>query len=199
MGTAMQSRLVHLELQTDIKAWVDWASKNGLDHRIISYVQHKPENLHKFDAKHNDKTFACPRTWEFASKLIINEPGNLKDYTALLCGTVGKGAGREFIAYSNMYTKLPSFDDIRQDPDGAALPDEPAVRYAVAHLIAAYVTEQNFDSVFPYIKRLPVEFETITLQNVIHRNKEWLVDAEGHITNDNIRKWITTKGSEIFS
>ncbi len=198
MGTAMQSRLVHLELQTDLKSWIAWASKNGIDHRIIAYVQQKPENLHKFDPKHNDKTFACPRTWEFASKLIINEPDNIKDYTALLCGTIGKGIGREFITWSNMYTEIPSFDEIKKDPKGCKLPDEPAIKYAISHLIAANVSEKNLDMVFPYIERLPVEFETITLQNILHRNISWLVDSEGNLTHEKMRDWVTNKSVELF-
>lgn len=60
MSTAMQSRLVHLELDVDIKAWLAWAAEAQLDYRVISYIESRPEHLHLFDPNHNDKTFATP-------------------------------------------------------------------------------------------------------------------------------------------
>jgi len=60
LSTAMQSRLVHLELEIDVRAWLDWATSAGLDHRVISYVEGHPDHLHQFDPNHNDKTFSCP-------------------------------------------------------------------------------------------------------------------------------------------
>lgn len=61
MSTAMQSRLIHLELDVDIKTWLSWASENGIDYRVVSYIESRPEHLHQFDPNHNDKTFACPQ------------------------------------------------------------------------------------------------------------------------------------------
>lgn len=61
MSTALQSRLVHMELVVDAKEWDDWASENGIDHRITSYMKFKPGNLYTFSPDHTDKTYASPR------------------------------------------------------------------------------------------------------------------------------------------
>jgi hypothetical protein len=60
MSTAMQSRLIHLELDVDVKPWLAWASENLIDYRVVSYIESHPDHLHQFDPAHNDKTFACP-------------------------------------------------------------------------------------------------------------------------------------------
>ena len=39
MSTALQSRLVHLELVIDHMEWIDWASTNNIDHRIIAWAE----------------------------------------------------------------------------------------------------------------------------------------------------------------
>jgi MoxR-like ATPase len=60
MSTAMQSRLIHLEMEVSLDDWKDWAYKNNVDSRIIAYVNHLPNKLHDFSPDHNDKTFPCP-------------------------------------------------------------------------------------------------------------------------------------------
>ena len=61
MSTALQSRMAHLELVVDAKEWVDWASSNGVDHRITSYINFRPDALYTFSPDHTDKTYASPR------------------------------------------------------------------------------------------------------------------------------------------
>jgi MoxR-like ATPase len=61
MSTALQSRMVHIELQVDVEQWVAWAQKKGIHHMITSYIQFKPGMLNTFKADHTDKTYACPR------------------------------------------------------------------------------------------------------------------------------------------
>ena len=61
MSTALQSRMAHLELVVDAKEWVEWASSHGIDYRITSYINFKPDALYTFSPDHTDKTYASPR------------------------------------------------------------------------------------------------------------------------------------------
>lgn len=61
MSTALQSRLVHMELVIDHQEWIDWAVQNDIDHRITSFIGFKPSALFTFTPDHTDKTYACPR------------------------------------------------------------------------------------------------------------------------------------------
>ena len=60
MSTAMQSRMIHLELTVNHKDWIVWAAENDIDYRVAAYINFRPYHLHKFDPNHNDKTFPCP-------------------------------------------------------------------------------------------------------------------------------------------
>lgn len=192
MSTATQSRLVHLELGVDAKQWIIWAAKNNLDHRVVSYIENNPDNLHKFDPNHNDHTFPSPRTWEFVSKLLkVIGSKPLMTQLALLAGTIGEGEARQFIIYTETLTKLPSIQSIIQNPTGAILNEEPAMLFAVGHLIAAHAKKSNIDALMQYTGRMSLEYETITLQNILRREPT-LIDEPV------IQDWITVKGQELF-
>lgn len=60
MGTAMQSRMIHLKLTVNPEKWVKWAESNNIDYRVTSFIQFRPELLHKFNPNHDDVTFPCP-------------------------------------------------------------------------------------------------------------------------------------------
>ncbi|RLD76698.1 MAG: hypothetical protein DRJ07_15855, partial [Bacteroidetes bacterium] len=69
--------------------------------------------------------------------------------------------------------------------------EDPAMLYAVSHMIAAYATKPNMDRLMQYVERLPLEFETITLQHIIRKNPT-MIDEQS------VKDWITIKGEELF-
>jgi len=191
LSTAMQSRLVHLELAIDVPGWLEWAAVNKIDYRITGYVGHRPEVLHKFDPDHNDKTFACPRTWEFAHKLIKGKP-DIEPLLPLLAGTISEGVAREFVSFATLTTKLPSIAEIVADPDGIVIDPEPAMLYASSHMIAAYLDSSNATPLVKFIDRLPVEFATITIKSAMKRDASLF-------NLPPIRTWANKLADEIFN
>ena len=191
LGTAMQSRLVHLELMVDPKLWLEWAVKNGIDHRITSYIESVPLNLHKFNSKHTDLTFACPRTWHFTSEMIKNNQGDLQDQIPLIAGTISESVAMEFVTYLKLYTHLPTFNEIKLDPRRISIDKDPAMLYAVAHMIAANMNIKNLSAVMPYIERLPPEFGMVTLKTACGR-------TPALVEEDLITEWIHERGLDLF-
>jgi len=192
MGTAMQSRLIHMELHINPEAWIKWGSANGIDHRILGYIQSVPGNLFNFDPKHNDVTFSSPRTWEFMSKLIKGVPTHkLSSMIPLWAGTIGEGVATEFVIHTEVYTHMPSYDDIVADPFGSQIKHEPAWLFAVSHMISAFALKKDIAKILKYIGRLGLEFQTIILQNTMQREPTWIKEPE-------IKKWILEKGMEAF-
>lgn len=191
-GTAMQSRLTHLTMAADPIGWVEWASKNKIDYRIISYISNLPDKLHDFDPKHNDKTFSSPRTWEFLSKMLsVSGSTPLIKLLPNIAGTIGEGMARQFVAYAETLVELASIEEIKKDPRGAKLSDKPSLRHAAAHLVSAHLNEQNIDKLMVYIQRMPVEFQTITLQNAMHRDKTL-------INNELIQDWLNYNAERLL-
>jgi hypothetical protein len=192
LSTAMQSRLVHLELSTDFEAWLEWAHANHIDTRITSYIEFKPNNLYQFSPEHNDRTFACPRTWEFVSKLISNWKEIDKSKLALIAGTVSEGVAREFIAFCREFEQLPKISSIIANPKDAPVPSEPSTRYAVAGAVGAHMNTDNAAKLMEYVDRLPPEFQHITLRGAIKR-------TPALFSHDAVSKWIDEKAVEFFA
>ena len=191
-STATTSRLNHYRMRIDHKVWIDWANANDIDHRIISLIKFKPELLHKFSPGSNELTFPCPRTWEFASKVIKTEEKIDRLTTIRLAGTVGEGAAVELTTYSEIYENLPTIEQIMDNPkSGWKVPTEPSEQYAVTTMLAHNCTENNIDKIIVAINRLPLDFQVITFKDIYQRCPL----LKGHAS---IKEWIAKNSSVIF-
>lgn len=172
-STALQSRMVHLELAVSKDDWFDWAATSGIDHRVISFINFRPELLMNFTPNHNDKTFPAPRTWEFVSRLINKYPTQIPDTKiALLQGTIGEGAGLEFHTFCQIFQDLITIDEIVAKPDSCRIPREPSVMWALTGVIASSMTPDNADVLMAYVKRIPKEFSVLTLKQACKRDNK---------------------------
>lgn len=178
MSTALQSRLVHFELKSDLKCWNEWAMRNDFDPRILAYLAFRPEMFYKFNPQHNDNTFPCPRTWEFVNKLINKKQHfdhlNMQDHLAILAGTIGKGGATEFITYCQIWKDLPDIGRILNNPkvEGQKLSTEPNILYAVSALVASNINGSNADKLFDFIEYLPKEFQIICMQMALSDSRK---------------------------
>ncbi|KXJ59497.1 MAG: hypothetical protein AXW14_15465 [Alteromonas sp. Nap_26] len=169
-STAMQSRLIHIELTISTPDWIEYAQQNDFDPRIVSYIQYKPSNLQMFDPDHTDYTFACPRTWEFASKILRQLDDVGPSALPLLAGTLGEGAAREFIAFNQVFDQLPSITSIQASPETATMPyHQGGTLYALAGVLADNVTKTNATALLKYVGRMPREFQVITIRDMNRR------------------------------
>lgn len=191
MSTAMQSRMVHFELELETKAWLNWAYLADIDFRITSFIKFKNEILHKFDPNHNDRTFPCPRTWHFLSDIIKQWPVIGKEKLAILCGTVGEGAGREFLMFSEIFQQLPTIEAILKAPELFVVPSEPSIKYAISGLISNHFNKDTAEQLIIAVERLPIEFQMITLQTVIQNKRELLMIPP-------VRTWATKNAKELI-
>jgi len=192
MSTALQSRLVHLELRLDMLEWINWAIDHKIDHRITDFIQFKPTNLHTFSPDHTDKTYACPRTWKFTDDVLKACDNNVDDpdFLYLASGCVGEGVAREFTIFCKIYMSLPKISDILIAPDTITMPNDPSILYALSGSVAAHVKEDTLDKLMNFINRMPAEFQVITLRYIMKRNPSFR-------TNPAILNWLQTKGSQF--
>jgi hypothetical protein len=191
LSTAMQSRLVHLELKMNPKHWLEWAATAGIDYRVQAYINYKPDGLMIFDPNHNDKTFANARTWHFLSDIIKPEAEISSDLLPLLAGCVGEGSARQFYGFVKVFDDLPQISKLIKNPLTAKLPSEPSALYAVAGLIAHKVNKDNIDSLVQYAERLPVEFQVISISGAIKNNPAL-------IGNTYVKAWVSRNASRML-
>jgi MoxR-like ATPase len=191
-STATTSRMTHYQMRIDHKVWIDWANSKNIDHRIISLIKFKPSILHKFDPATNELTFPCPRTWEFASKVVKNRDKIDRITKTRLAGTIGEGAAIEFKTYSEIYMNLPSIEQVLNNPKtGWKVPVEPSEQYAMTTMLAHNVTSENIDRIVVAIERLPMDFQVITFKDIYKRTPE----LKGHNV---ITDWISRNASAMF-
>jgi MoxR-like ATPase len=192
MSTALQSRLVHLELAVDATEWIEWAGEHGIDHRITSFINFKPSMLYTFQADHTDKTYACPRTWEFANRVLKITEDDSKQRLPMLTGTLSEGVAREFLTFIAIYKDLPTIQQIVSAPDVVAVPKEPSVLFALTGSIANHATKENHDDLITFIDRLPVEFKVICFREMIRRTNKAAMSWPA------MQKWITRNATVLF-
>lgn len=191
MSTALQSRLVHLELVVDSGEWINWANENGIDYRITSQIGFKPSNLYSFKADHSDNTYASPRTWEFANRLLKLVDETDKDFLPLLAGTLSEGIAREFVLFCKIHNELPKIAEIVASPTTIKVPEEPSILFAMTGAISNHATEDNLASLMQYVTRMPKEFQVVCMKETIRRNKPLLKHSA-------MQKWITSSAVELF-
>ena len=191
MSTALQSRLLHLELIVDATEWDEWATtKGGIYHRVTSYIKFKPGQLFTFSPDHTDNTYACPRTWDFASRILATEP-DTRDLLPLLAGCLSEGVAREYLVYDKIYSKIPTPEEIQASPSKVRVPDEPSILYALTGSVAQNMDADSATNLMQYVKRLPVEFQVVCLREAVRRTKTLLAHKA-------VREWINQSAVSLF-
>jgi len=169
MSTALQSRLVHYELEVSVKEWTEHAYKLDFDYRVISFIEYLPSKLMDFRPDHQDATFSCPRTLEFASKLIKSVPDVTEEHGARIAGALGEGCAVEFITFAKEFSRLPRFQEIVDDPAGMAIPPESSTKYATTAMLIERFDEKTLSAILKYLERLDIEFQIVFCRGAVAR------------------------------
>lgn len=166
LSTAMQSRVIHLKIRTDFKEFMeDVALPQKWDSRIVAYLNWKNAALNDFDPDHSNDTFCCQRTWDFMNRLIKDKPV-LDSKLPLYVGTISPGTAVDFVQFTKVYTNLPNITRVVSDPQGTAVPQDTATKWAVITHLAEKVDDQTFSAICTYIDRFSIEFRLLFYRTV---------------------------------
>jgi len=195
LSTALQSRMVHIEVSMDTdpkrEGWLEWAAENDIDHRVRAYIRFSPSDLFSFNPDHDDKTFACPRTWEFASRLIKDKKKLSRTDKALLAGTLGEGMGRQFGQFCEINETMITMEEIIRSPETVEVPTEPSVQFLISGMIGSHLDEKNAKPVMKFINRLPKEFQVISIRDAGKRDASLKKLPE-------VQEWKIENATELF-
>lgn len=171
MGTALENRLITIEVEADKEGWLDWAVNAGVDIRITSFVKWKPEMITKFDPNHGDINFSSSRSLEFTQR-ILNESNGVIDEAAklLIKGALGRGAGTEFIGFCDYYKEIPDIQDIINNPTTTPVPEGLGHQYALAGVLATAMDKKNGAAIIQYATRIGKEFQIVMAGDACKRN-----------------------------
>ncbi|WP_027720867.1 ATP-binding protein [Maridesulfovibrio zosterae] len=190
MPSPLANRFVHLDFETSVTDWLDWAAANDIAEELRSFIKFRPNLLHDFEPSRNEKAFPSPRSWEFVSNIIHSCPVPEVEYE-LFKGTVGEGAAAEFFGFSKIYRSLPDPEFILNSPAKAPIPEDPATIYALCESIASKANFENTENIMTYAARLPAEFAVLLVRNAVKKERS-IVDCEGFVS------WATANSDILF-
>jgi hypothetical protein len=174
LATAMQSRLVHLEMHVEFSEWLmDVALPQEFDSRIVAFLSQYPSKLHDFRPDHAEKTFCCPRTWEMLSKLIKGQPVS-EEKAALYAGTITAGTATEFLQFALHISQLPKIDEILRAASTIPLPETASMKWATTALLVEHITAANLHAITTYANRMSLEFRILLFRYIVHHKDQTL-------------------------
>lgn len=169
MSSALANRLTHLEIEPSVDDWKTWAYNNGIDERIISYINYKNSSLFRFDPSSDDVAFPTPRSWEMAN-LYLTKLNSVDKAYRLMAGAIGLGTAVEFRGFTKIYSKLPDIEKIFKGED-VDVPQSPDILYAVSGAIVSRVIKSSkpkeLNNALNYIEKMPVEYGVLIVKDML--------------------------------
>ena len=169
-----------------------WAIQNSLHPTVIAFLGFRPDLLSQEAPKESETNpaFATPRSWTMLSKLAKTS-GNIEAYPSLVYGSVGYGAGVEFLSYLKTYSDIPDIDAVLRGED-VEPPTNPGALYALtAALVERFDrSDKEGEVLLAFSKKLPVEFGVMLIKDLVVKHEdlallpsfeEWLNIYGGYI------------------
>lgn len=173
MSAPLSNRFIHVELSVpSVEDWTKWATTNrSIDGRIIAFLTWKSIRLFSFDSKNKDKAFGTPRSWEYCSKLIMNEDYNKNPHfvETLIASSVGEAIAVEFTAFLKLTQKI-KVEDILKNPKQLKNIQEISLKYSLISSVSEYFrnhkNKETLESIFKVCQELEAEFGMLLLRLV---------------------------------
>lgn len=167
LSTAMQSRVIHLEMELSHTEWLeDVALTENYDERVVAFLNWKPDYLMDFKPDHNEKTFSCPRTWEFIERQVRGKPIVDED-TAKYAGSITSGVAVEFVQFAQIYKTLITIREILADPLRADVPRDSERKWAITSHLMDKTDDKNFGDISVYINRFDLAFRVLFFRGLL--------------------------------
>ena len=129
-----------IEFESNANDWLKWASENGVDERLIAFIQYQPQYLNNFDPK-IDEPSATPRTITNLSKVLAQNPD--KDILQnLIYGFVGREFTAEFMAFITLMQDVPNLQKVL-DGKKVDVPEGVGLQYATAVALTSTIKESK--------------------------------------------------------
>tara|TARA_R110000822_G_scaffold829_1_gene3654 strand:- start:739 stop:1854 length:1116 start_codon:yes stop_codon:yes gene_type:complete len=185
-----RNRLTVVEMRKpDNMEWIEWGINNDIDTALLGFCKEKPELFHSFEQYENPDenlyiyhprseraAFVTPRSLEKASDILkkrdqlsdLDQYGNkvYPQMSAALIGTIGASAALDLAAFIALADKLPTREQIENDPMIAPVPDSPAAVCMVVYRALATIERKWVDAWMTYMDRLPKEAQGLFVLGV---------------------------------
>lgn len=195
MPKALANRLLHIEIEGSFESWKKWAVKSRINNKVLGFLSFRNSFLMGFNPSSNDLAFPTPRSWEMVSNILNGVDDNVDNMYSLIAGLVGTGVAVEFKAWSAVYDKLPSIEDIFN----GKMPEVPKstdVLYALISSMTEYARNHrdNMEKItnsVRYADKMPPDFAAVLLKNYMYIEEGY---KKKLMTIPEFYRWVQKKG-----
>jgi len=199
MPEALRDRMMHVELDSEAKDWIEWALNNDIEHDIIGFISWKPNRLYSFDRKNKDFAFATRRKWAMCSKLI-KEVDSIKEKEILISSAVGEGIALELMTFLKLKNKL-DIDELLEKPEKIKQIEKVDEIYAVIGSISERYNKNPkiLKQVIEICRNLEPEYSIILLKYLLSIDKaKHLKENKLKVGDAGYRKYLSQFTKDII-
>lgn len=147
MPAPLCNRFVHINLAPSIDDFIEYGTKNGIHHLVLSYLMYQKGDLFIYDNNVN-KGFPTPRSWEFVSNILHNlDKNKLSDKYSLLLplinGAIGEATAFKFVSFLKSSDVINVEKILLENQDFKIAKDQIDLSYAF--MIACAFTLKNLE------------------------------------------------------
>jgi hypothetical protein len=165
--------------------WIEWGINAGIDPIVMGWVRENPHCMQDFreckDPEDNPyifhpravgrTSFVTPRSLHKASNLLKHRSKlPTTTLTAGLIGLIGARAAMDMQAFITLADKLPTLKSIKETPETAPVPDNPAAMCMVIYRALGAVERDWLDAWMVYLNRCPAEAQGMFANGVRAKN-----------------------------
>lgn len=190
MPKALCSRLLHFNVEPDYKDWAKWAAQNGIDERILAFLEKDPTRL-CIEPAISDIAYPSPRTWAFVSRLLGLYPDSLRRHISLIASAIGLDTAMEFISFCETYNLDITLDRILKG-ECTALPKSADQLFALCQSIRSQLSSRKtalratqVENLVSYIAHFPPDYAQSLFSDLIELNAA----RKGMMTSGSYREW----------
>ena len=176
MPKALANRLMHIEIEADFDSWLKWAVSHGINRKVTGFLAFR-RDLFLADTAADDLAYPTPRSWEMVSNVLNGVNESINDVYPLIAGLIGVGAAIEFRSYGEIYSKLPSIDDIFNGRS-APMPRTSDALYALTASMTQYAMKykddlRKIENSIQYALGMPPDFSAVLLKNYMNLEEDY--------------------------
>jgi hypothetical protein len=162
LAAPLQNRMCDISVDTTLDDFTTHAITKGIRPEILSFLQDRPDLLHKFEPTGDIKPFPSPRSW-FAVSATLDCDMPMQDRVECIKGDIGDEAAGTFEVHMRVFESMPRIDDILAGKD-VKVPKELNVRYCVAMGLATRLDKTNFNNAWKFLSKMPGDVQTLTIR-----------------------------------
>ncbi len=171
----------------DVEVWASWAATAQLPFELIAFAKYRPDVVFGSEVPAAaDTPYCTPRSMHALGDIANHFPGGTRAMVdsklgmALMNGAIGAGAASEVSALIRTAIKLPSYEDVVNNPSGTTVPSKPDASYAMIMLVAVRAKLEHAEAIMEYLQRFPPNFAVTGIVSLVRRDKQFVTSRRMH-------------------